>query len=179
MEHDWPQIVSAHGPAVWRLVRSLTGNEADARDCYQTVFLEALAYSRKHSIGDWERLLVRIARSRALDLLRKRYRVSARVEETADPSDAAGRVPDPAQMAEAAELADRLRAALALLSAEQAEAFVMRFVEQLSYDEIAARTGSNRNAVGALLHRARAQLRGQFGEDDLRAVGKQGKRHEP
>ena len=66
------------------------------------------------------------------------------------------RLPAPEDEAEASELADQLRApCLALLPPRQAEIFVMRFVEQLSYDEIAERTGSNRNAVGAMLNRAR------------------------
>ena len=66
---------------------------------------------------------------------------------------------------EAAELAERLRVCLAMLSPQQAEAFVMRYVEQLSYDQIAKRTGSNRNAVGVMLNRARKQLRSLLDED--------------
>lgn len=178
MAHDWPSILSAHGPAVWRLVRSLVGNEADARDCYQTVFLEALQFSRKQTIDDWDKLLHRIARSRALDSLRKRYRVRARIDVSADLENSASRSPAPEDEAEAAELAERLRAALALLPSQQAEVFVMRFVEQLSYDEIAARTGSNRNAVGALLNRARTQLRGRLEEDTSTSVESRSNRHD-
>ncbi len=170
MEYDWPRILSAHGPAVWRILRCLVGHEADARDCYQTVFLEALQFSRKQSVDDWDKLLHRIAQVRALDSLRKRYRTAARIDATADPGNVVGRMPAPDGEAEAAELADQLRVGLALLPPQQAETFVMRFVEQLSYDEIAERTGSNRNAVGATLNRARTQLRRHFEEDNRTAV---------
>jgi RNA polymerase sigma-70 factor (ECF subfamily) len=170
MEHDWAQILSAHGPVVWRILRCLVGHEADARDCYQTVFLEALQFSRRQSVDDWQKLLHRIARSRALDLLRKRYRTGARIDATADPGNAVSRLPAPEDEAEAAELAEHLRVSLALLPLQQAETFVMRFVEQLSYDEIAERTGSNRNAVGAMLNRARTQLRQHFEEDSRAAI---------
>lgn len=44
------------------------------------------------------------------------------------------------------ELSDRLRGALAAISAEQAEVCVMRYVDQLTYDEIAERMNSNRKS---------------------------------
>lgn len=174
MKHDWPRILSDHGPAVWRVLRYLVGHEADARDCYQAVFLEAVRFSREHKVDDWGKLLKRIARMRAIDLLRQRYRTAARIDAAANPEDSASRFPAPDDEAEAAELADRLRICLALLPPRQAEAFVMRFVEQLSYDEIAARTGSNRNAVGAMLNRARTQLR-RYLEEEITVTAESGK----
>jgi RNA polymerase sigma factor (sigma-70 family) len=165
MEHNWRHLLADYGPAVWRTVRCLVGNEADARDCYQTVFLEAFQFSQEEQVEDWAKLLKRIARMRALDLLRKRYRRAAHVDATATAEEAISRFPSPENELEAAELAERLRACLALLSQQQAEAFVMRYVEQLSYDQIAERTGSNRNAVGVILNRARKQLRRLLDED--------------
>lgn len=170
MQDDWQRILADFGPAVWRILRCLLGHEADARDCYQTVFLEAFQYSRKQTVDDWGKLLKRIARNRAYDLLRRRYRTASQVDAAADPGNSASRIPGPQAEAEAAELADRLRAGLALLPPQQAEAFVMRFVEQLSYDEIAERTGSNRNAVGAVLNRARARLRQHLEADCTIAI---------
>lgn len=155
MEHDWPQILSAHGPAVWRLLLCMVGHDADARDCYQTVFLEAFQYSSQQTVNDWEKLLKRIARTRGIDALRKRYRAAARIDATANPGDSVSQSSTPENEAVAAELADQLRSGLALLPPQQAEVFVMRFVEQLTYDQIAERTESNRNAVGAMLARAR------------------------
>ena len=54
----------------------------------------------------------------------------------------------------------------------------MRFVDQLSYDEIAERTGSNRNAVGAMLNRARTQLRQHFEENSRTAVKDRSEHHD-
>jgi RNA polymerase sigma-70 factor (ECF subfamily) len=178
MEHDWPQILCAHGPAVWRILLCLVGHEADARDCYQTVFLEAFQYSRKQTIDDWDKLLRRIARTRGCDVLRKRYCTAGRIDATADPGDSVSRLPAPEDEAEASELADQLRACLALLPPRQAEIFVMRFVEHLSYDEIAERTGSNRNAVGAMLNRARTQLRRDLEENGSATAEYRRDRHE-
>ncbi len=41
LKHDWQQILADYGPSVWRTGCCLLGNEADARDCYQPVFLKA------------------------------------------------------------------------------------------------------------------------------------------
>ncbi|CAN0432260.1 unnamed protein product, partial [Hapterophycus canaliculatus] len=144
---------------VWRKVRSLVGNEADARDCYQTVFLEAFQFSEKTPVEDWSRLLGRIARLRSLDVLRGQYRQADRHDAAISVDAATSRSPSVDEKLDAKELSQQLRFALAEISSEQAEVFVMRYVEQLTYDEIAQRTGSNRNAVGAMLSRARKQLR--------------------
>ena len=178
MEHDWQQILFVHGPALWRFLRCFVGHEADARDCYQTVFLEAFRYSRTQTVDDWDRLLKRIARTRGFDALRKRYRTAGRIDAAADLGDSVSRLPTPEEEVEASELADQLRAGLALLPARQAEIFVMRFVEQLSYDEIAERTESNRNAVGAMLNRARVQLRRYLEEKGSATSDYRGDRHE-
>jgi RNA polymerase sigma-70 factor (ECF subfamily) len=139
-------------------------------DCYQTVFLEAFQYSSKQTVNDWDKLLKRIARTRGIDALRKRYRAAARIDATADPGDSVSQLSTPENEAVAAELADQLRSGLALLPPQQAEVFVMRFVEHLSYEQIAERTESNRNAVGAMLSRARTQLRQHLEEENRTAI---------
>lgn len=159
MTEDWQQILAEHGPSVWRTVRCLVGNEADARDCYQVVFLDAFQFSKQQPIRNWKAILKRMARLRALDFLRKRYRRSARVENVAVTEVAVSTLPSPEENIASTELGERLRASLAKLTPEQAEVFVMRYVDQMSYDEIAERIGSNRNAIGAKLSRARDALR--------------------
>lgn len=51
---------------------------------------------------------------------------------------------------DAKQLSDRLRGALAAISAEQPEVFVMRYVDQLTYDKIVERTNSNRKSSTAM-----------------------------
>lgn len=172
MEIDWQQILEHYGPAVWRTVRSLLGNEADAKDCYQTVFLEALQFSRRSEVEDWSHLLGRFARVRALDVLRIRYRRAEQVDGEASIETAECRSATASDELDAKELSDRLRGALAAISVEQAEVFVMRYVDQMTYDEIAERTNSNRNAVGAMLSRARKQLHELLGEKDIPATAR-------
>ena len=167
MEIDWQQLLSEHGPVVWRKLRSLVGNEADASDCYQNVFLEAFRLSKHSCVDDWNALLGRIARMRALDVLRKRYRRDAVMDPAACAAETFSRLPSPEDVMQANELSERLRVAIASIAPQQAEAFVMRYIEHLTYDEIAERTDSNRNAVGVMLNRAKRQLRFLLRDDSI------------
>lgn len=159
MEIDWHKVLDDHGATVWKTVRRLVGNEADARDIYQVTYLEAFQFSQSSVVDNWERLLRRIARMRSMDLLRKRYRLGERLELNTAAEDVESGEPAPEDRLATAELSEQLRFALTRLTEQQAEVFVMRHVEDLPYEEIALRTDSNRNAVGVMLNRARKQLR--------------------
>ncbi len=162
MTTDWRQISMQYGPDVWKTVRCLVGNEADARDAYQETFLQAYQFSQKSKVENWSGLLKRFARLRAMDSLRKKYRRATVSGSDLTAGEAVCQQPGAEDHLVAVELADRLRVALAQLTPQQSEVFVMRYVEELSYDEIAERTNSNRNAVGVMLSRARAQLQQQL-----------------
>ena len=71
---DWRNIVSRHGPAVWRTAYRLLGAHADAADCFQEAFLAALQMSRRQRVRSWPALLQTLTTRRALDELRRRIR---------------------------------------------------------------------------------------------------------
>jgi RNA polymerase sigma-70 factor (ECF subfamily) len=155
---DWDRLLEQYGPMVWRLAYRLLGSRHEAEDCLQEAFLKALELSRKESVRSWPGLLRHLATTRSLDRLRQRSR-----ERTQTSPTELGTVPDrgadPRQAAEAAELVSRLREALTHLPPRQAEVFALRFLEDMSYREIGAALGLKENAVGVLLHGARASLR--------------------
>ncbi len=155
---DWDEIVRRDGPVVWRTAYRLLTNSADADECFQEAFVAALEVSRREQVGNWRALLQRLAAARAVDRLRERYRRRAR-EQTADWNTLAGNQPSPSQGAEEAELAQRLRDALAQIPAQQAEVFSLHGLEGWSYQEIAEQLSLSINTVGVLLHRARKRLR--------------------
>jgi RNA polymerase sigma-70 factor (ECF subfamily) len=155
---EWEKIVRRDGPVVWRIVYRLLNNRADADECFQETFLAALEVSRREEVGNWCALLQRLATARAVDRLRERCRRRSR-ESTADWSALTGNEPPPSQGALDAELAQRLRDALAQIPAQQAEVFSLHGVEGWSYQEIAQQLSLSVNSVGVLLHRARKRLR--------------------
>ena len=65
--------------------------------------------------------------------------------------------------AERSELAEALEAALASLTAEQRDAFVMKHVEGRSYEEMAGLLGVGVDALKMRVHRARDALREKLG----------------
>ena len=72
--------------------------------------------------------------------------------------------------AQAAELAGRLRLAVAQLPPQQAGVFCLRCLEDLSYREIARQLDLKVSHVGVLLNRARANVRETLLADEPSAV---------
>ena len=168
---DWEAVVSQHAETVRRTVHRLVGNDADAWDCVQQAFLEAVAIDRHDTVRNWPALLKRLATVRALDLLRSRYRRREKHDPSVDLRREAGRDPDPVQHAEASELADRLRAALHRLPRRQAEVFCLVCFEQMTTEEVAAQLGASPTAVRMMLSRARRRLQRLLKTADV-AVGR-------
>lgn len=156
---DWDGIVSRDGPAVWRTVYRLLGNRADAEDCFQETFLAAVQVWRREAVQYPHALLQRLATARALDRLRRRYRTAGREAGTVEWEDLSTGERPPGDLAESAELSERLRDALCALPAKQAQAFCLFYLDGWDYQQIADHLEATVNAVGVLLHRARHRLR--------------------
>jgi RNA polymerase sigma-70 factor, ECF subfamily len=152
---DWTDVAARHGPAVWKAAYRLVRCDADAADCFQEAFLGAVRAERSGPVRDWGALLRHLAVARGLDVLRRRRRWGGDGDCDGVPAAAAG----PEKEAQGAELAGRLRAAIAHLPRRQAEVFCLRCMEELSYEDIASRLGLRVNAVGVLLNHARQRLR--------------------
>lgn len=156
---DWEAVIGQHLGIVLRTVYRLVGNHADAWDCVQDTFLDAVKMDRREYVGNWPALLRHLATAKALDLLRRRIRRLARYDAEADPAAVISREPSPGRHAESVELAERLRAAVAQLPNRQAEAFCLTCFEQMSGEEVAERLKVSPTAARMLLLRARERLR--------------------
>jgi RNA polymerase sigma-70 factor (ECF subfamily) len=159
---DWQIIIEKHGPAVWQTAYRLLGDNDDAADCFQETFICALEISQRQRIRSFSALLTRLATTRAIDQLRRRFRRSHCNAVSADWDAVPSTNPGPAQMAQQQELAARLRESLTQLPPQEAEVFCMRYLNDMSYRQIAKALGIKINAAGVLLHRARAKLRQSF-----------------
>ena len=156
---EWADIVRQYSPLVRKTAYRLLGNGADAADCLQEVFLNAIRSYRPNDVRSWLGLLRRLTTCRAVDMLRQRLREAGRVSDLADWTAVPCTKPGPGQAAEDRELAAQLRLCLAQLPAQQAEVFCLACVEDLGHDEIAEHLGLAAGNVRVLLHRARARLR--------------------
>jgi RNA polymerase sigma-70 factor (ECF subfamily) len=152
-------MVDKHGPAVWRTAYRLLGNDADAADCFQETFVCALEVSRRQRVRNFPALLVRVAASRAVNRLRRRVCQSRHSVAALELDAVASSNPGPAHQAQEHELVARLREALGRLPAQEAEVFCLRYLNDMSYRQIAKQLGITTSAAGVLLHRARTRLR--------------------
>jgi len=146
-----------HGHAV-RMVHS----QDVAADMVQQAFVQGfkkLASCRNpDQVGAW---LFRILANRCRDHLRSPRRRDLPLQVLPD---LPARRSDPSEEASHAEVRDRVHAALGRLTPEQREAFVMRHLEGLSYEEIAAVMNLSVAALKMRVHRAREALRGLLEE---------------
>lgn len=142
------RLFEQHGSIVHRYFKRLTGDLATAEDLTQEVFLRVVRAGHQYEPRERERAwLFRIARNVLLDLRRHELR-SPRVDSRLEPITAARQ----------GTRAD-LREALALIPADEREAFLLREIGGLGYAEIAASTNSSVPAVRSRIYRARLALR--------------------
>ncbi len=161
-EPDWSELIEKYGPLVWRTVSRLVSHEADAADCFQETFVAAWNSAGREAIEHWPGFLKSVATTTALKRLRERYRQPR--GELPDVPRRAWAIDLAYGNAEATELAEHLRQALAELDPRQAEVFCLICLEGASYAEAAGQLGITENNVGVILSRARQRLRAHLKE---------------
>jgi RNA polymerase sigma-70 factor (ECF subfamily) len=143
-------IYRTHSPAVYALCRRMAGDEREARDLVQDVFVRAweklTLFRGQSALGTW---LHRLAANVVLEHFRSTRRDALRF---IDVDDAALNTKSPAQDAQL-----DLTAALATLPAGARAVFVLS-LEGYSHDEIAQMTGTAPGTTRAQLWRARRAL---------------------
>jgi RNA polymerase sigma factor (sigma-70 family) len=149
-------------------IRRSVADAAEAEDILQETLYElVLAYRLMQPVEQVGAWLMRVARNRIIDRLRRKaLRRAAEAppdDEDADGSALAELLPAAAAGPEAAAmramLLEEIEAALAELPAEQREAFVAHELEGVSFRELAARSGLSTNTLLARKHYATRYLR--------------------
>jgi len=134
------ELFDRHSSVVLGLLVRIVGGRAEAEEVLQEVFLQAWMQADRY---DEERStprgwLLMLARSRALDRLRRREAQRRREDEAAEGADDAV-VPMGTARLEAAERRSRIGAALGILSPEQRHCIELAFFEGLTHTQIAER----------------------------------------
>jgi RNA polymerase sigma-70 factor (ECF subfamily) len=156
--HDWQAIVGDYGSLVWQTAYRLLGNHTDTADCFQETFLAALEVSRRQPVRNLPGLLVRLATTRAIDRLRQRGRQD-RYQTSAYDCEPIAEGADPLSTVETHEITGQLREAIGRLPPQEARVFCLRYLNEMSYGQIARELDIGINVVGVSLHRAKARLR--------------------
>lgn len=161
-------LYDAHASAVYSLALRITRSPEDAEDVTQEVFTQAWRQAGRFdaSRGNLPAWLLMMARSRALDCLRRARRRPALALE---PS-AADAIPDGSPgvdwIAATNEEALRTRAALSVLPDDQRQPVELAYFEGLTHSEIAARTSIPLGTVKTRIRMAMQHLRAALSRED-------------
>lgn len=155
-------LVLRHQEALFRHALGMLGSEDVAADLTQECFIRA--YTRLPSCQDPARFgawAFRILRNRCLDYLKDRRRRTVPIDEST-----AGTTGDDPQLGlEREELRKRVYRALEDLPEAQREAFLLKHVEELSYEEMTERLGASVSALKMRVKRAREALQVRLASD--------------
>jgi RNA polymerase sigma-70 factor (ECF subfamily) len=162
-------LVDRHAPACLRFARRMLGEMADAEDAAQETFLRAFnalrTYDASTPFRTW--LFAILVNRCRTSLLRRSRRERRVVMDELEVGHAVSEL-DPAR---AFEFREEIAWALGALPVEQREAFLLKHVEELSYDEMVVVTGAGASALRMRVKRAcdRLQIlldeRGRNGTD--------------
>jgi RNA polymerase sigma-70 factor (ECF subfamily) len=139
-----------------RLAFHIVGNTEDAEDAVQETFLRAYRYlanyEERERFAAW---LYRILVNQCRTILARRKRGEAVLPDWERASHPGGTEPSDERMV----LRELLAEALTQLAPDQREAIVLRFSEDLTYEEMAAVTGTGVSALKMRVRRACTRLR--------------------
>jgi RNA polymerase sigma-70 factor, ECF subfamily len=145
---------------VFSLCIHLLGSREDAEDATSEVFLKVRGafhrFDRSSPFGPWA---LSIATNHCLDGLRRRRREGRLFEPEADETTAPATGLSPLAELLAEEQRGRLALALAALPERHRVPLALRYLAEMSYDEIATRLGISREQVGVALFRGKERLR--------------------
>jgi RNA polymerase sigma-70 factor, ECF subfamily len=151
------QLVDRHYDRCLRYAARLLGNREDAEEACQDAFVRAhralASYAESDRFTAWlYRILINRCRSYAV-------RRRGTMEDATDNEVLAILSPSRDAEAEQLGLRDELSRAIAQLDVEQREAFLLKHVDELNYDEISAITGVGVSALKMRVKRACDRLR--------------------
>jgi RNA polymerase sigma-70 factor (ECF subfamily) len=172
-EAAFREMVRSYGQRVYNLVFRMLGNREEAEDLAQEVFVTVFksidGFRGDSKLSTWiYRIAVNHCKNRHKYLARRMIHARAPLE-SAD-RDAAGRdggptmslqaqISQPDKLLEGLQLEEALQREIAALDEEQRLLIVLRDVQGLSYQEIAAITALPEGTVKSRLHRARMTLK--------------------
>mgnify|MGYP000250491204 CR=1 FL=1 len=160
-EAAWHAFVTKYEQRMYGYLYRLEGNSEDALDLTQEVFYRAWRSMNTFRAGErvlpW---LYQVARNTQIESHRRKQHARFSLEEAREEIGFEVTSPgrSPVQAAESEQAQDRVQRALMKLPEEYREAVVLRFVEDLPYDEIARIQGVAPGTAKSRVFRAKEQL---------------------
>ncbi|HUQ91986.1 MAG TPA: sigma-70 family RNA polymerase sigma factor [Bryobacteraceae bacterium] len=159
----WEELVRTHTRRVYSVCYRFVGNDPEAQDLTQDVFLRVFKTLRSFRAGEgsFSVWLMRLTRNLLIDHYRrgKQQRATDSIEEQLPILEEKVSVSSRTDgMVAGREASEILQAALEKLSPELRETLILRDLEELEYREIAEALGVPEGTVKSRLNRGRAEL---------------------
>jgi RNA polymerase sigma-70 factor (ECF subfamily) len=149
-------VVRRYHSRCLRYALRMLGDEADARDVVQDTFVRAYrGLSSYHDDGRFDAWLFRILLNRCRTAAARR----ARRRQTFVPLEPSGVEAEVDSHADDVLLRDEIGRALKSLNARAREVFLLKYVEGLTYEEMAELTGDRVSALKMRVKRARDEMK--------------------
>jgi len=165
----YAELFALYKNRVFTICLRVTGNSEDALDAAQETMLTLARRIRDFAFrSQFSSWVYRIAVNAAIDVRRRRLEgahgsvsmiLSNQDEETAPDPPVAGEASDPVLRVASAEARARVQEALAAINPRFSSLLVLRYIEDLSYEQIAEVLECNLGTVKSRLNRAHAALR--------------------
>ena len=170
-ERAFNELVASYERRVFVLVFRMIGRREEAEDLAQEVFVQVFKaidqFRGDSKLSTWiYRIAVNLCKNRSKYLSRRHANSTDDVDDLADRSSLAGAkgvsvgdVARPDELVEGMQMETIVKRAIGEVDVEFREALILRDVEDLAYEEIAAVIGVPEGTVKSRIHRGRAQLR--------------------
>ena len=167
------ECVEQYGALIWSLARRYLGNEADAEDAVQEIFIELWTNASRFDPSRAKEItfISTIARRRLIDRLRAKGRRPP--TEEFDESSAQQPVATPSMLEDEADVV-KVERVLAKMKPQQRDILAMSLYQGYSHSEIAERTDLPLGTVKTNVRRGLLHIRDQLRlaeEDDAEALG--------
>lgn len=162
---SFDEVATRYGPTVYQMAYRLTGDDEEARDLAQDVFVRVYRNLDKYEPGTFTGWLYRVTKNLFLDRVRRRRRYRMEPLPDEDWRQPVETAPGPADRVELGLLRGDIERALVSLPPTFRTAVVLCDVQGLTYDEISEATGWPLGTVRSRIHRGRKLLREALDDD--------------
>ena len=155
------KLIEAFQGPVYNLAYRMLNNSGEAEEAAQEAFIRAWTkldmYDPKRKFSTW---LLSITSNYCIDQIRKRRALLLSIDEPLPPHPAltSDKAKGPEAQMASSEQQDLVQELLQELPEEYRTAVILRYWQEMSYEEIAETTGSTISAIKSRLFRARKQL---------------------
>lgn len=170
--HDKEAFIKVYDESVndiYRFVYFKIGSREEANDLTSMIFLKTWNHIQNNSLEDSKTLralLYKIARNTIIDHYRETgNKITASLDDEDNKIEVIDASQDPQEKLDQAANLELIKSKLPLLKEEYREVIIMKFINDLSLEEISDISGKTRGNVRVLLHRALNALRELVEED--------------